>query len=589
MLSVFGWWVAWVYALSLALPIVLPKGVDPDDPAFRDWAAEVAFEGNGFSLVESDLNGLLRLEAVLTKPVPVAMELPLDVQAVTAKDGRDYRVASQRAAVMFEKGATRGTLRTVPERGPDIVPINDQEWNGPRSFRLRLVGNEHVVVAGDSGLCTVTIQDDETAPKNATPVRFTKASLETTERDLTSAVFEATAESAVAERTPVEFHLFRSDAAGRRQVTTFQRFLEPGERSVALRLQDVLDAETLTRLGISDDASPGPDETWELDMLAPLPLFPGDPSSCRIVAANDDAAPDVRIVYFDEQGQEINWLDPKGSVGVELVGEPLETDSSYTLTVDGKDLPDAVTVPAGKRRCRPMSLAGCGLGGRKGRRCGVGARCGGGCCRGQKGCGGKAVVGAPVPGDALVVLVNNERLHEKGDRIVDEVRAVLGEGKARLYEDAVVVLNREGEDRMTADGGAPVAEKAYRPFENAGDDGAGQLKRIEELVARKREAAEHEDLRAVVIWPERDLAAGEGLAPTGEDGTAPISFLFPDADPSYARGMRKGLVPSQAVPGTVTVRSPATTELKQHLENVLENARPERGSDDVEAALQRTL
>jgi hypothetical protein len=37
------------------------------------------------------------------------------------------------------------------------------------------------------------------------------------------------------------------------------------------------------------------------------------------------------------------------------------------------------------------------------------------------------------------------------------------------------------------------------------------------------------------------------------------------------------------------VRSPATTELKQLLENVLENARPERGSDDVEAALQRTL
>jgi len=93
-------------------------------------------------------------------------------------------------------------------------------------------------------------------------------------------------------------------------------------------------------------------------------------------------------------------------------------------------------------------------------------------------------------------------------------------------------------------------------------------------------------LRAVVIWPERDLAAGQGLSPT-TGGSAPISFLFPDADPSYARSMRKGLVPAEAVPGSVTVRSPATAELETHLRNVLDNV--VETPADAEAALKGAL
>jgi hypothetical protein len=586
MFSLFGWWVAWVYALSLTLPTVLPKGSGPDDPRFREWAAEVRFASNGFSLVESDVNGLLRLKAVLGSPAPIAMEVPVEVRPATAKEGSDYRVATTGATVLFEKGAVEGTFRLVQERGPDVAPIDDDVWRGARSLRLRLLGNQKVVAAGDAGLCTVTIQDDDPAPKDLTPIRFSQAEVATTERELAGLEIRADAEAAVAQKTPVQFQLYRTGTAGRRQVATFQKQLAPGDRSIALRLADVLGEEQRREAGIADDGLPGPDEAYELEMLAPPPLYPAEPGACRILAANDDAPPKIRPVYFDANGQEISYIDPEGGMTVELVGEPLETASSYDLSINDRDVPGGVVVPAGRRRGNVVSLGRCGLGDCRGRRCDVGAKCRGGGCPGQEGVNQRSLVGAPVPGDALVVLVNNGRLHERGDEVVAQVKVALSGKPSDLYGDAVVILNRQDEDRMTAGSGEPDPAKAYRPFEQAGDDVAGQLKRIEEFVARKRESAQREDLRAIVIWPERDLAAGAGLSPAG-GGSSPISFLLPDAEPAVAHDLRKGLVPRDTVPGRVTVRSPPARELETHLRNVLEHAEGE--AEGTDAALQRAL
>jgi hypothetical protein len=571
MFWVFGWWVAWVYALSLALPAILPRGRVPDESMAAAGAPEVRFASNGFTLMESNVNGLLELEAVLTRPVAVTTEVPVEVGSATAKEGKDYRVVPTGAIVLFEKGGTAGRLRLVPERGPDVTPINDDVWTGARSFRLRLVGNGQVAVAGDAGLCTVTIQDDDPAPKDLTPIRFVQAEVQTTERELVGEKITAEAESAVPEKTIVEFHLFRTGRNERVPLATFQQSLAPGDRRIDFRLKDVLGEDQQQRLGMTDDRRPGPDESYELEMLAPPPLYPAEPGGCRIVAADDDDPPALRLVYFDEQGREIRYLDPRGGMTVELDGELPEDTTAYDVTIDGQRLPVGVVIPGGQRRGNVLDLARSGTGISRGRRCGVSVECGKGCCRGQKGVSQRPLVGVPVPGDALVVLVNNGRLHERGDRIVDEVRAAIASNTVKLYDDAVVILNREGEDRMTGREGRPDPAKAYRPFEEAGDDVAGQLKRIEEFVARKREGAEREDLRAVVIWPERDLAAGEGLSPAA-GGSAPISFLFPDADPSYARAMRRGLMPQDAAPGSVTVRSPAANELESHLRNVLDNA-----------------
>jgi len=586
MLAVFGWWVAWVYALSFTLLVVLPRKIQVGDDHESAGANEVRFSRHTFTLAESNVNGLLELQATLTRPAPIAMEVPVEVRPATAKEDKDYRVAPTGATVLFEKGATEGRLRLIPERGPDVAPIDDNVWTGPRSLRLRLVGNDKVVPAGDAGLCTVTIEDDEPAPKDLTPIRFVQADVQTTERNLAGAAIAAEADAAVAEQTTVEFQLYRTGTEGRVPLMTFQRGLRPGDRRIDFRLEDVLGEEQRQRLGLADDRRPGPDETYEVEMLAPPPLYPTDPGTCRIVAANDDDPPAVRLVYFDEQGKEISHLDPQGGMTVEVVGEPLETESRYDMDVDGRRVPGGVVVPAGQRRGNPVSLGPCGLGACRGRRREVAVTPGRGCCRGQRGCSQRSLVGPPVPGDALVVLVNNGRLHERGDRIADEIRSAIAADTVALYDDAVVILNREGEDKMTAQGGRPDPAKAYRPFEQAGDDVAGQLKRIEEFVARKRESAAREDLRAVVIWPERDLAAGQGLSPT-TGGSAPISFLFPDADPSYARSMRKGLVPAEAVPGSVTVRSPATEELETHLRNVLDNVVEKPA--DAEAALKRSL
>jgi hypothetical protein len=107
-----------------------------------------------------------------------------------------------------------------------------------------------------------------------------------------------------------------------------------------------------------------------------------------------------------------------------------------------------------------------------------------------------------------------------------------------------------------------------------------------------------------VIWPERNLILGRGLEPPKGPGLAPMSFLFPDADPAYAGYMHQGLVPVNAKPGEVTVRSPKESELRLHLENVMQHAHdeaagaagrvpgetvPSAPAEGIEATLNRTL
>lgn len=169
----------------------------------------------------------------------------------------------------------------------------------------------------------------------------------------------------------------------------------------------------------------------------------------------------------------------------------------------------------------------------------------------------------------MLVLVNNERLHDAGDGIVEEVRRALADGTAKPYGSGAVIVNPDGEDVMTADSGGPDPKKAFQPFGKPGHDVASQLRRIEEIVARRREAAAKPDLRAVVIWPERDLAAGKGVRQVEGEYLRPMSFLLPDSDPSDVQAVERALVPRDAGAYDVTVRSPKEWELRAHLEHVI--------------------
>lgn len=169
----------------------------------------------------------------------------------------------------------------------------------------------------------------------------------------------------------------------------------------------------------------------------------------------------------------------------------------------------------------------------------------------------------------MLIVVNNERLHDPNDGIVAEVKRALADESAKPYDNGAIILNPDDEDLLTPTAGGPDPEKMFKPYSEDGHDVAGQLKRIEEVVARKREAAANPDLRAVVVWPERDLMTGVGVRPVAGANLQPISFLLPDAAASYARNVNRGLVPPKAGPRDVTVRAPKERELQAHLVNVI--------------------
>lgn len=179
--------------------------------------------------------------------------------------------------------------------------------------------------------------------------------------------------------------------------------------------------------------------------------------------------------------------------------------------------------------------------------------------------------GPPVPGDFMIFLVNNQRLHEPGDIITDRVREAIKDRNP--YRQGAIVINRDGkESLLTEHSEPPSVERTFEPFSLARQDLEGQTRRVVETIARKRRNAENPDIRTLVVWPEREFVSASSLdvfAELGTDGRGPISFLLPDADPERARELAAAILKDTGS-GEVTVRSPKAEELVEHIDDVLE-------------------
>jgi hypothetical protein len=588
LLSVAAWWVAWVYALSLSLPLLLPahKMKPPTSPKelFENWAREVVFKQAGLTVSEIDADGLTELVAVATSPAPIADFVPVRVEPWTASPGIDFEVAESGLEIHFERGAVEGKVRVIPGWGPGVRIVAGKEWKPSRSFRLWLQSGRTEVAAGDRAMCTVTISDDADKPINlgSIGVEFARDKMRVPRSALATTAIDVEAEAPVAKPVPIAFELSQTIDGRRRSLGTFARTLPTGERRLSFRLADAFPAEELERLGLNDDGLLGLDETYELQMDPERPLFPGTGvETCELVVENSGPPPSSRLVYFDRNKREVEWLDPEGYVTVEYDGPPLRNRSTHFVTIDGRRLPGEVVIGPRDQRGSLVPLADHDWRGREGRRCGVAGQCGSGCCKGQGGCSGKAVCGEPVPGDYMLIVVNNERLHDPDNRIVEQVRKALADESAKPYGNGAIILNPTDEDTLTPKGGGPDPAKVFQPFDKEGHDVAGQLKRIEEVVARKREAAANPDLRAVVVWPERDLAAESGIRPVQGADLKPMSILLPDARASYARDVERGLLPPGVLPGEVTVRAPGERELEAHLVNVIAEGDADRDAEST--------
>jgi hypothetical protein len=573
LLSVAGWWVAWVYALSLALPMLLgPLPIPPPEggrETFDRWAREVVFSSPGWQVAEGDAQSLLGLKAVANSPAPVAGNVLVGVEELTAKAGADYEIADSGVEIHFDKGAVEGDFREVPGWGAGVRIAAGADWKPPRSFRLKLQTGTDALAAGDLAICTVTI-DDGPKPSHLDliSVGFARDSVAVSRAKLATTAIEVAAESPASTPVPIAFDLYQILDGERRPLGKFEKVLPVGEKRMSVCVADAFTPEEIEKLGLADDGLAGADDTYELDLMAPPPMFPGSPRTCRLVAANTNQPPTARTVFFDRNKRVVDWLDPEGFVTLEY-DDPMRNETRHVLTIDGRQLPDEVVIDPRARRGRLVSLAGHDWTGRSGRRCHVGSACGRGCCKGQGGCSGKALCGEPVPGDFMLLVVNNERLHDPGDGIVEEVRRALADGATTPYGKGAIIVNPDGEDVLTSDAGGPDPKKMFQPFGKQGHDVAGQLKRVEQVVARRREAAANPDLRAVVIWPERDLAAGRGVRRVEGEYLRPMSFLLPDADPSYVRAVETALMPRGTPPRDVTVRAPKEWELEAHIENVI--------------------
>jgi len=583
LLSVAGWWVAWVYALSLSAPFLLGT-VDIDtsedfDTAFANWAREVVFASPGLTVNASNPAGLADLKAIANRPAPVAGNVRMRVEPMTAREGDDYAVIDRGAEIHFDKGAVEGRLRFREDWGPDIRIIDPKAWKAARSFRLRLQSGRDAVAAGDLAMCTVTIDDGpQPTDLRLTPARFASASIQVSRDKLLATAIPVNVDAVVAEPVKMSFKLFETRDGSRRPCGAFETVLPTGERRSTFRLADALTVEDIQRLGLADDDLPGVDETYEIDLMAPPPLFPDTPRTCEIRVTSTATPPTPRVVYFDSRRREIDWLDPEGFITIEYDGKPLRNHSKHRIAIDGVPLPQEVVVEARCQRGDLVPLSGHDWSGRSGRRCNVSSACGAGCCKGQAGASGTAVCGEPIPGDYMLIVVNNERLHDPGDEIINEVRRALQDESAKPYGNGAIILNPEDEDVLTASSGGPNPTKMFKPFAEEGHSISGQLDRIEAVVARKREAAANPDLRAVVVWPDRSLAASAGVRRVGGDAIRPMSILLPGADASYARSVERSLVASSVQESELTVRAPREDELLEHLTNVILEDVAEDGS-----------
>jgi hypothetical protein len=172
----------------------------------------------------------------------------------------------------------------------------------------------------------------------------------------------------------------------------------------------------------------------------------------------------------------------------------------------------------------------------------------------------------------MIFLVNNQRLHEPGDVITDRIREAIKDRNP--YKQGVIVINESGkESLLTETSEPPAVDRSFEPFSREGQDLEGQTARVVETIARKRKNAENPDIRTLVIWPEREFVSASTLdvfQSLAGDGHGPISFLCPDADPERARELAAALVPKGGGTAEVTVRSPKSDELVEHIDDVLD-------------------
>ena len=172
----------------------------------------------------------------------------------------------------------------------------------------------------------------------------------------------------------------------------------------------------------------------------------------------------------------------------------------------------------------------------------------------------------------MIFLVNNQRLHEPGDVITEQVRGAIKERNP--YKQGVIVINGDGKESLLTDKtDPPSAARSFEPFSRDKQDLGGQAAKVVETVTRKRKSAEKPNIRTLVIWPEREFVSASSLdvfKDLAQDGRGPISFLCPDADPERARELAAALTPAAGANAEITVRSPKSAELIEHIGDVLD-------------------
>ena len=596
----FGWWLAWTYLLSLSGMVFVPPVTELDLP----WAQ---FVQNGITVTEHD--GETMEVTVRLSESPSA---PLNVRVVyddnTAVAGRDFEALKGGASLHFKAGQQEAVIR-IGRDHPDVRIVDHAAATGERSFIARLVDTPALQSIGDRGRLNVTIAGDQPVapPPGQTRASFVQDRIEIEEKRLPGRPISVGCDSPLTQPAMMTFTLYRREGDGREEIAGFRRELAAGAKDVALQIDKDFPEDALKMHRVVDDVLPEADENYELTMMS-SDVYPM--GTLALTARNDDGQLQARAVPT-ENGAAINVLDD----GPDWDNAKKRWWEVWGTLPDGRrvclgpacsggpplPLPTDVTQAHWHRRifidmapCEPPAshgeTDGDGETGRGGRR-----RCcrGGGCPAGQgqgQGGGGKCLVGPAVPGDYLIILVNNERLHEPGDRTVDQVREALKGREAEVYGRGAIILNRpnKGEDALTASGGEPAEDEIFRALEVAGEDVPNQLKRIEETIARKRESAKRPDLRAIVVWPERELAvSADGLAPDAGVNASPVSYLLPDADPAQARDVRRRLTQQSDSQDSVTVRSVRASELSRHLHNVMDNATTSETTPPPQAGVGR--
>lgn len=589
--STFGWWVAWVYLLSLAAILVAPP-IEPL-PALPS----IAFAETSIVVTEKDGTVIEEVTATVRLSKPAEARLPVSIEYVeeTARQESDFEVQGSGRSICFEPGEQEKVLRfgrpvasgkgrDVTIVGPTTKPAKDEVVGEPegRSFRVQLEGNNALEPVGDDGSLLVTIHRADRLKPRQPRASFAGPAVEAVEKELPGLPIAVRFDRPLPEPATVEVSLFRIDGDHEEKIEAVTQSVARGEEGLSLTLGTLFSSRALEEHRVVDDRFPEADEHYRLKVMSSdvypvgaldLTALNDDGDELRVRTVSADGGRAIEVV--DDGPDWIDAADRWWRLGATLPdGERI--DLGPTRPGNRVRLPDEVyekwkgrcisydvthcDPPAGQGRCRKSGCKVCR---------------GGGCPEGQRGTGkcgaGRALCGPAVPGDYLLVVVNNERLHEPGDTIVDRVREALADDAAKPYGNGAIIVNPQDEDSMTAEGGVPSKDKMFQPFERAGEDVAAQQKRVEEVIAKKRESAQRPDLRAVVIWPERDLASGAGLGPVVGEQQQPVSFLFPGADPSYARNMRP-LVPPKARPGAVTIRSPKEEELTDHILNVVREA-----------------